>query len=150
MKFEAVIQVHEGIDGAYVLLPFDVEQVFGAKRVKVKAAFDGEPYRGSIVRMNGIFFLGITKEIRTAIGKVPGDSVAVELEKDVEERVITLPEEFQAALNTDETALANYVRLSFSHKRHYQQWVESAKTVVTRESRIVKAVEMLREGKTVK
>ncbi|TYP48134.1 DUF1905 domain-containing protein [Thermosediminibacter litoriperuensis] len=50
-RFQAEIKKHEGINGAYIETPFDVEAVFGAKRVKVKAYFDGKEYRGSIVRM---------------------------------------------------------------------------------------------------
>jgi hypothetical protein len=30
--------------GAFVRIPFDVEQTFGEKRVPVKAMFSGEPY----------------------------------------------------------------------------------------------------------
>lgn len=45
-KFTAVIQKHEGINAGYVEMPFDVEAVFGSKRVKVIALFDGAQYRG--------------------------------------------------------------------------------------------------------
>ena len=50
-KFEAVIKKHPQKDAAYIEMPFDVEAVFGAKRVKVVAKFDGVEYRGSIVKM---------------------------------------------------------------------------------------------------
>ena len=73
--------------GAYVVFPYDVRKEFGRGRVKVKAAFDGEPYEGSIVNM-GVknadgsicYILGITKEIRSRIGKQPGDKVQVTLQ----------------------------------------------------------------------
>ena len=39
-KFNAEIKKIEGKDGAYIEIPFDVEEVYGAKRVKVKATFD--------------------------------------------------------------------------------------------------------------
>ena len=38
-------------EGVYVVFPYDVRKEFGRGRVKVKAAFDGEPYEGSIVNM---------------------------------------------------------------------------------------------------
>lgn len=41
--FEATIQEGSG-GGAFVEVPFDAEEVFGARRVKVRATFDGEPY----------------------------------------------------------------------------------------------------------
>ena len=68
-EFEAVIQQAGNINGAYIEPPFDVEQVFGAKRVKVRATFDGVEYRGSVVKMGGCYMLGITQEMRKKIGK---------------------------------------------------------------------------------
>ncbi len=70
-----------------MVFPYDVRKEFGRGRVKVKAAFDGEPYEGSIVNM-GVksadgsicYILGITKEIRSRIGKQPGDKVQVTLQ----------------------------------------------------------------------
>lgn len=46
---DLVIRKVEGIDGAYVELPFDAQEVFGKGRVPVHATFDGVPYDGSIV-----------------------------------------------------------------------------------------------------
>jgi len=83
-RFEAVIRKVTDIDGAYVEFPYDIKAEFGKGRVKVHATFDGEPYDGSIVNM-GVknadgticFIIGIRKDIRTKIGKQPGDTVAV-------------------------------------------------------------------------
>lgn len=81
-EFEAVIRKVEGIDGAYIEIPFDVKQEFGKGRVPVTATFDGEPYEGSLVRRNTPgHILGIRKDIRAKIGKQPGDSVKVTLEE---------------------------------------------------------------------
>ena len=70
--------------GAYVIFPYDIRKEFGKGRVKVHAAFDGEPYDGSIVNM-GVknedgsicYLIGIRKDIRSKIGKQPGDRVRV-------------------------------------------------------------------------
>lgn len=79
-EFEAVVQKVEGIDGAYVDIPFDVREVFGKGRVPVHATFDGEPYDGSLVRMGTPgHILGLRKDIRAKIGKGPGDRVLVTL-----------------------------------------------------------------------
>lgn len=52
--------------------------------VKVHAALDGEPYDGSIVNMgvqdadgNICYVIGVRKDIRSRIGKQPGDRVLV-------------------------------------------------------------------------
>ena len=49
--FTAIIKKVPDIDGAYVEIPFDVRAVYGKGRVRVRAAFDGELYEGSLVRM---------------------------------------------------------------------------------------------------
>ena len=79
-RFEAVIQKVEGLDGAYVEIPFDVKAAFGRLRVPVHATFDGYPYQGSLVRMGAPgHILGLRKDIRAAIGKQPGSFVHVTL-----------------------------------------------------------------------
>jgi len=40
-EFNAIIQKVEGIDGAYIVFPYDLRQEFGRGRLKVKATFDG-------------------------------------------------------------------------------------------------------------
>jgi hypothetical protein len=75
-QFRAVID-NAGGGGAYVNIPFDVEQAFGKKRVKVKATIDGEPYRSTFVRMgNRQHMLLMLKEIRENIGKSLGEDEA--------------------------------------------------------------------------
>ena len=81
-SFDAVIQKVPDIDGAYVEVPFDVREVFGRGRVKVHATFDGAPYDGSLVRMGTPgHIIGLRKDIRTAIGKQPGDTVHVTIQE---------------------------------------------------------------------
>ncbi len=83
-EYESLIYDAPGKGGAYVIFPYDIREEFGRGRVKVHAAFDGEPYDGSIVNM-GVknedgsicYIIGIRKDIRSKIGKQPGDSVHV-------------------------------------------------------------------------
>jgi len=84
-EFDAVLQKVPDLDGAYVEFPFDVRREFGKGRVKVQAAFDGHPYRGSLVRMGTeCHIIGVRKDIRAAIGKQPGDTVRVTIREDGE------------------------------------------------------------------
>lgn len=77
-KFEAEIKKVPDIDGAYIEIPFDVKAEFGKGRVPVHATFDGEQYDGSVVRMGTpCHIIGIRKDIRTKIGKQPGDIIKV-------------------------------------------------------------------------
>ncbi len=149
-EFVAEIRKHESIDGAYVEIPFDVEVAFGAKRVKVRAGFDGAEYRGSIVRMGGCYLLGLPQPLRRQIAKNPGDAVSVVVEKDEEERVVELPWDFQEALGRNPAAQAQFDRLSFSDRKDCCRWITGAKKPETRARRIEKAVQMLAEARKYK
>ena len=118
-KFNAEIKKIEGKDGAYIEIPFDVEEVYGAKRVKVKATFDGVEYRGSIVKMGlPCYIIGITKEIRKKIEKEPGDIIKVTIEKDEEERVVEIPTDFKERIELDNNIKEFWNTLSFSIQKN--------------------------------
>lgn len=108
--------------------------------------FDNVEYRGSVVRMGlPCYMIGITKEIRSKIGKSFGDKISVELEKDDEERKIELPEDFKEMLILNEKSYEFYESLSYSHQRKYFQWITSAKKEETRMKRIEEAIKKLEE-----
>lgn len=83
-EYEAVIRAAEQKGGAYVPFPYDIREEFGRGRVKVHATFDGAPYDGSIVNMgvknedgSVCYIIGLRKDIRSEIGKQPGNRVLV-------------------------------------------------------------------------
>ena len=118
-KFNAEIKKIEEKDGAYIEIPFDVEEVYGAKRVKVKATFDGVEYRGSIVKMGlPCYIIGITKEIRKKIEKEPGDIIEVTIEKDEEDRVVEIPTDFKERIELDNNIKEFWNTLSFSMQKN--------------------------------
>ena len=147
ITFDAKIIAGSG-GGAWVEFPYDVEQMFGTRgRIAVKATFDGEPYRGSLANMGtGCHCLGILKGIREKIGKQPGDKVHVELEQDTAERTVELPADFAAALKKNKQAVAFFEKLSYTNRKEYARWIESAKREETRKSRIEQAITKLATG----
>jgi bacteriocin resistance YdeI/OmpD-like protein/uncharacterized protein DUF1905 len=145
--FTATIQ-NAGGGGAFVEVPFDVEEAFGSKKPKVKAMIEGVPYRGLLVRMGGpSHMLIILKGIREQIGKTFGDEVIVTVEPDAEPRVIEIPKDLMKELKKDKEAKAFFDKLSYTHQKEYVRWVEEAKKEETRQNRIVKTIEMLKKGK---
>ncbi len=83
-EYESMIYEAGETGGAYVIFPYDIRKEFGRGRVKVHATFDGEPYDGSIVNMgvrnvdgSVCYIIGVRKDIRSRIGKKPGDKVLV-------------------------------------------------------------------------
>ena len=145
--FTAVIQ-NAGGGGAFVEVPFDVEATFGAKKPKVKAMIEGVPYRGVLTRMGTDYhMLIILKGIREQVGKTFGDEVTITVEPDTEPRVIEVPAELKKAFRTEKEAKAFFDKLSYTHQREYVNWINEAKRDETRQNRIMKAVEMLKQGK---
>ena len=132
-----------------VYLPIDEEvraALGGGGRIPVRASFNGVEYRGSIVRMAGVWCLGIPKATQAAAGiQGPGDAVRVTLVRDDAPRTVEVPEDLASALRRRRGATDAFDRLSFTHRKEYVQWIEGAKKPETRKSRIAKTVEMLLE-----
>ena len=146
-SFTATIQ-NAGGGGAFVEIPFDVEKEFGSKRPKVKAMIEGVPYRGTLVRMGSEHhMLLILKGIREQIGKTFGDEIKVIVEPDAEPRLIEIPKDLSKEFKKDKQAKAIFDKLSYTHRREYVRWIEEAKRAETRQTRIIKTIEMLKKGR---
>ncbi len=148
-KWEAEIK---GIDGkpntSFVDLPFDVPTTFGTKGwVKIKATFDGVEYRGSLADMGQGHFLLLRKDVREKIGKSVGDKVQVTLQRDLEERVVEVPEELQKLLDSHPDLGAFYDSLSYTNRKEYARWIAEAKRPETKEKRLGLTFEKLSTGK---
>jgi hypothetical protein len=147
-EFNAVIQKLPDMDAAFIELPFDAEKIFGKKRVKVKAWFDGVLYRGTLMRMGrSCDWLGITQEIRKKICKNPGDTVHVVIEEDKEERIIAIPEDLAGLFRKNKTESDYFHSLAFTHQKEYVNWILDAKREETRHARLEKTIEMLKRKK---
>jgi hypothetical protein len=145
--FTAVIQ-NAGGGGAFVNIPFDVESVFGAKKPRVRAMIEGVAYRGILTRMGGDqHMLIILKGIREQIGKTFGDEITITVEADTEPRVVDIPEDLAKELKKDKEAGAFFDKLSYTHRKEYVHWINEAKREETRQNRIAKTIEMLKQGK---
>lgn len=149
-SFRALLEsAGHGIDAAYVAIPFDVLKVYGTRgQVKVKATFDGYPYRGVMASMGtGRHVIGVRKEIRIAINKKVGDTVKVTVEQDTDPRVVEIPAELNRVLDKNKKAKSTFAALSFTNQKEYAQWISSAKKPETKKRRLDEIAIRLIQGK---
>lgn len=140
--FTAVLEKHANLDATGITIPFDVEKVYGANRVAVKAVLNGVEYRGSIVRMSGKYMLGIPKTFREAAGVKAGDNVVITIEQDTDERMVALPTDLAAELKK-KGLMEAWECMSYTHRKEHVRAIEEAKQPETRLRRIDKAIAMI-------
>jgi bifunctional DNA-binding transcriptional regulator/antitoxin component of YhaV-PrlF toxin-antitoxin module len=141
--FDARLEKHETMEATGITIPFDVEKVFGAKRVPVKVSINGANYRGTVVRMGGKYMLGIPKVFRDAAAIKAGDTITVEMERDMEERTVEIPKDFADAMEKA-GVMERFSKMSYTHRKEHVLAVKEAKREETRIRRIEKSIEMLR------
>ena len=147
MRFRTTI-LQGGKTATGIQVPDEIVTALGSgKRAKVKVTINGYTYRNSVAPLGGVFMIGVSDEVRRGAGVAGGDTVDVDLELDAEPRVVTLPTDFAAALDAVPAARATFDGLSYSNQSWYALQVEGAKTDQTRQRRIAKSIEALREGR---
>ena len=121
-------------------IPDDVVDELGAgRRPKVAATVEGHTWRSSIARMGDAFWLGMSKDNRTAAGVDAGQTLDLEVVVDDAPRTVELPEELAPVA-------AAWARLSYSHQRRIAESISGAKKPETRAARVEKALAELNGG----
>ena len=143
IEFDASLVVSSG-GGAWVEFPYEVEKLWGAKRIPMQATFDGVEYRGSLGKMRGSYKVLMLKEIREQLGKVEGDVVHVTVQLDKAPRVIIWASDIRAALKSEPEAEKKLLSMAFTHQREYHLWIEEAKQPETRARRVLKMIDELK------
>jgi hypothetical protein len=148
MMFRATV-ILSGKTATGIEVPAEIVEALGSgKRPAVSVMINGHTYRSTVASMGGKFLLPVSAEQRANAGVAAGDEIEVGVELDTEPRVVSVPADFAAALAADAEAKRCFEGLSYSHQRRHVLAIEGAKAAETRQRRIGKAVEMLREGRS--
>ena len=147
MKFRATIE-GSGKTAAGFRVPEDVLESLGkGKRPPVRVTINGFTYRSTVAPMGGVYMIGVSAENRAGAGVAAGDDVEVQLELDTAPREVAVPPDLQKALDAAPDAKRFFEGLAYSDRRWFVLGVEGAKTQETRDRRVEKAIERLREGR---
>ena len=147
MRFRTTILQGDKTATGIRIPPEIVEGLGAGKRPKVSVTIRGFTYRSSIAVVDGAYMVGVSAENRAGAGVAGGDEVDVDLELDTAPREVTEPADFAAALDAEPGARRTFEGLSYSNKSWHVSQVDGAKTDETRQRRIAKSVETLREGR---
>jgi hypothetical protein len=126
-----------------VEVPFDVEQVFGRKRMPIRVTVNGVSYRTTVSVYGGRYYFPMRREIREQAGVPANGTCRVTVDPDLEPRTIEPPRDLMTAIRKRAPALARWKSWSYTHQKEMVDWITSAKKPETRERRIDKALAML-------
>jgi hypothetical protein len=147
MRFRTVIR-QSGKTATGIQVPEQVIEALGAgKRPAVKVTINGYTYRSSVAVVGGRFMVGVSAEHRAGAGVAGGDEVDVDLELDAAPREVRVPADFAAALDAEPAARRTFDGLSYSNRSWHVLQVEGAKTSGTRQRRIARSVDILKQGR---
>lgn len=147
MRFHTTIQL-AGKTATGIQIPPEIVEGLGAgRKPAVKVTIGDHTYRSTVASRGDRYLVGVSAENREAAGVAAGDEVDVDIELDTEPRVVTVPSDLAAALDADAKARGFYESLSHSQQLWYVTPIEQAKKPETRERRVEKALQMLRESR---
>lgn len=147
MKFRTTIQ-QSGKTATGIRVPDEVMAALAAgKRPAVRITIGPHTYRSTVASIGGAPMVGVSAENRASAGVAGGDVVDVEIELDTAPREVSVPPDFAKALARDATAQRTFDGLSFSNQNWHVQSIQGAKTDETRQRRIAKSVDALRDGR---
>lgn len=148
IAFETIMlqfdQQGEKTGWTYIEIPADIAEELkpGCKKsFRVKGELDGLAIAGrALLPMGeGKFILPLKADIRKAIRKNAGAMLAVKLEEDIDYQV-AMPADLQECFDFEPDALTEFNSLPKSHRDYFIKWIDGAKTVATREKRIVNTI----------
>jgi uncharacterized protein YdeI (YjbR/CyaY-like superfamily) len=87
----------------------------------------------------------VHKALRAEAGLEFGTTLQVKVEKDNAPREVVVPADMAALLQSADLTEV-FANLSFTNRKEYAHWVESAKLPQTRQGRLLKTIELLKKG----
>jgi hypothetical protein len=137
-----------GPAGAIVLSDDQVAGLGSGKTPPVQVTVNGVSAQARVARMGGENLIGFSKKLRSELGVEIGQTVDVIIALDASPRTVEVPSALADALAADTEAKAAFEALALTHKKEFARWVDEAKRAETRQWRVERTVQMLREGRT--
>lgn len=125
-------------------IPFDVKEVWGSRRVRVRGEINDFPFRGSLFPVrNGGHFLLVNKAMQKGARVAPGDTAKLRLENDREVREVIVPPELERELKQSRAMRKWYDGLSGSMRTYFASMVTKPKSAEARKRQAERIAELL-------
>jgi hypothetical protein len=147
MRFRTTLELGGKTATGFRIPAAVVEALGKGKRPPVLVTINGYTYRNTVAVYGDTYMLGVAAEHREATGLQAGDEIDVDLELDTAPREVEVPADFAASLDAAPDAKQFFETLSYSNKRRFTLSIDDAKSEETRQRRIEKSVNQLREGR---
>ncbi|KQC01209.1 YdeI/OmpD-associated family protein [Pedobacter sp. Hv1] len=134
---------------SYVFIPNAVaDQIKPGERrsIRVKGTIDRVEINGIglLPIGEGDFIMALNKPLRKQLGKEAGAKVELNLSFDADFK-IEMPDDLEICLADEEVLLKQFLSMSKSHQNYFINWLNTAKTEVTRTKRLVMIVKAMAE-----
>jgi bifunctional DNA-binding transcriptional regulator/antitoxin component of YhaV-PrlF toxin-antitoxin module len=119
-------------------------EIGGNKRAPLKVTVNGHTYQSTATGVDGICMVVFPTRDREASGTAAGDVVMVTLELDDGYREVVVPDELRQAIQSYKLEEI-FHGLIYSRRKEYARLVSEAKSQDTKQRRILKIVEELKQ-----
>jgi hypothetical protein len=147
IKFDAILERDDATNGSsFVRIPFSLYEVFGVKgQLRVRGTINGHSFQSSMAPYGGQHYMMVHKALRAEMDLEFGATLHIEIEKDDSPREIEMPNDLIQLLRSENLSDI-FAKLSFTNRKEYAQWILSAKRNETRQARLAKTAELLKNG----
>jgi uncharacterized protein YdeI (YjbR/CyaY-like superfamily) len=145
-RFEARLErMRSRLNWIILRMPFDAAKLWGLRgQIKVKGDINGFGFRTSLFpTREGQHFLLVNRRMQKGARAVEGSVARVQMELDVEERTVTVPDELMGILKEDRALRSWYDKLNHSTRNDIAKWVTEPKSNEARSRRAEQIAERL-------
>lgn len=151
-EIERFSDMGEKTGWSYVFIPHAVANEIKPdykKSFRVKGRIDHIEIAGmaTVPMGEGDFIIALKASLRKQLRKEKGAVVDLQLEEDKDFK-IEIPEDLELCLSDEQHLFDGFMALPMSHRNWYINWLNSAKTELTRTKRLVKIVSAMDRGLT--
>ncbi len=145
-RFEARLErLRSRLSWIIVRMPFDAAKAWGIRgQIKVKGEINGFAFRTSLFpTREGRHFLLVNKQMQKGARAVEGNAARFQMELDIEERTVTIPDELKGMLSQDRSLCRWYDKLNYSTRNDISKWITEPKGTEARARRAEQIAERL-------